>query len=110
MTGIQLEPAPEDDEPIVIRAGSVAGRLLPAFLDRRARDLALIEEALASDRFREIERVGHNLKGTGSSYGCPGVSDIGAALEQAARQHDAAEIRRQAEALPRYLRRVRIIP
>ena len=108
---MDIQPrVPEDDEPILIRADSVAGRLLPAFLDRRARDLALIDDALAGDGFRAIERVGHNLKGTGSSYGCPGVSDIGAALEQAAREHDAAGIRRQAAALARYLRRVRIAP
>jgi HPt (histidine-containing phosphotransfer) domain-containing protein len=102
--------APEDDDPILIRPDSVAGRLLPAFLDRRAKDLTLIADALSRGEFRSIERMGHNLKGTGSSYECPGVSEIGAALEQAARQQDAAGIRRQADALARYLRRVRIAP
>jgi HPt (histidine-containing phosphotransfer) domain-containing protein len=105
---VQPQRRPEDDEPIVIRPDSVAGRLLPAFLERRTKDLTLIADALSQGEFRSIERMGHNLKGTGRSYECPGVSDIGAALEQAARERDAAEVRRQADALARYLRRVRI--
>jgi HPt (histidine-containing phosphotransfer) domain-containing protein len=98
------------DEPIVIRPDSVAGRLLPAFLDRRAKDLALIDAELTRNGFRAIERVGHNLKGIGRSYGFDGISDIGAAIERAGRRHDAAEIRKQAAALTQYLRRVRILP
>ena len=99
-----------DDEPIVIRVDSIAGRLLPAFLDRRVKDLALIDEELDRNGFGVIERLGHNLKGIGRSYGFDGITDIGAVIEQAGRQHDAAEIRRQAAALMHYLQRVRIVP
>jgi HPt (histidine-containing phosphotransfer) domain-containing protein len=99
-----------DDDPIVVRADSVTGRLLPAFLDRRVRDLKVIEEELARNGFRVIERIGHNLKGIGRSYGFDGITDIGAAIENAGRQHDATEIRRQSEALMEYLQRVRIMP
>ena len=98
------------DDPIVVRADSIAGRLMPAFLARRVKDLARIDEELARNGFRVIETLGHNLKGTGRSYGFDAISDIGAALEQASRRHDAAEIRRQADALVDYLRRVRVVP
>lgn len=98
------------DQPIVIRPDSIAARLLPSFLDRRNKDLAVIEEELARDGFRVIERLGHNLKGVGSSYGFDGISDIGAALEQASRDHDVDGIRRLAADLVRYLGRVRVEP
>ena len=100
----------DDDAAIVIRADSVAGRLLPAFLARRIKDLAVIDEELARNGFRAIERLGHNLKGIGRSYGFDAISDIGAVIEQAGRRRDAAEVRSQAAALARYLQRVRIEP
>ena len=103
-------PAPisDDDEPIVIRTDTIAARLLPAFLSRRAKDLALIDLELARDGFRAIERVGHNLKGVGRSYGLDGVSEIGALIEEAGQQRDAGEIRRQTAMLTRYLQRIRL--
>jgi histidine phosphotransfer protein HptB len=99
-----------DDEPIVIRPDSVSARLLPAFLERRIRDLAVIDDELARNGFRVIERLGHNMKGVGRSYGFDGITDIGAAIEQAGRDHDADEIRRQAAALVHYLGRVKVLP
>lgn len=101
-------PVPQDDDTVVIRADSVAGRLLPAFLRRRVKDLAVIEEELARDGFRVIERLGHNLKGIGRSYGFDAISEIGAVIEDAGRRRDAAEIRRQAAALASCLERVRL--
>lgn len=103
-------PFQQNDEPIVIHPDTVAARLLPAFLARRVQDLAFIDQELARDGYRAIERVGHNLKGIGRTYGLDGVSEIGAVLEQAGQRHDAAEIRRQATALAEYLRRVQIAP
>lgn len=99
-----------DDSPIVVRADSIAGRLMPAFLDRRVRDLAVIEDELTRNGFRVIERIGHNLKGVGRSYGFDAITDIGAALESAGRQRDVEEIRRQSAALVAYLRRVHVVP
>lgn len=104
------QPVQPNDEPIVIHPDTVAARLLPAFLARRVKDLALIEEELARDGYRAIERMGHNLKGIGRTYGLDGISEIGAVLEKAGQRHDAAEIRQQATALAEYLRRVQIAP
>ncbi len=111
MMPFEPEPSPQEvpeGEPIVIRPDSVASRLLPAFLARRVKDLALIDEELPRNGFRVIEKIGHNLKGIGRSYGFDGITDIGAAMEVAGRDHDSDEIRRQAVALTQYLKRVRI--
>ena len=104
------EPMPSNDAPIIVHPDPVLRRLLPTFLARRQHDLSLISQELERDGFRVIEKMGHNLKGIGRTYGCDGISEIGAVLEQAAQDHDAEEIRRQAIALADYLRRVRIAP
>jgi HPt (histidine-containing phosphotransfer) domain-containing protein len=98
------------DEPLVVHADPVLRRLLPTFLARRQQDLTVINHELERDGFSALEQLGHNLKGTGRSYGFDGISETGKALEQAAQHHDAAEIRRQATKLAEYLRRVRIAP
>ena len=83
----------------------VLARLLPRFVERRRRDVATILDMLEQNRFDRLLSIGHNLKGTGRTYGCDGITDIGRALEQAARDGDAAEVRRQAAALDDYVRR-----
>jgi hypothetical protein len=40
---------------------------------------------LQAGRLEDIQRVGHNLKGTGSGYGFPEVTNIGRRREAAAK-------------------------
>lgn len=82
---------------------------VPTFLDRRradaARVLALVEEAAWS----EIRRLGHDLKGTGASYGFEPITGIGRCLEDAAKREDARMARDAARALERYVTAVQIV-
>jgi len=95
---------------IVVHVDAILERLLPKFLARRRQDVTFIVEELERDGFAALEKLGHNLKGTGRGYGLDGISEIGALLERAAQDHDAEVIRAQATALDDYLRRVRIAP
>jgi HPt (histidine-containing phosphotransfer) domain-containing protein len=92
--------------PVFAHADPVLKDLVPKFLSRRWQDMTVIGEELARGEFKVIERMGHNMKGTGRSYGFDGISEIGAALETAAQTHDAAAIRRQVTALRDYLTRL----
>jgi HPt (histidine-containing phosphotransfer) domain-containing protein len=103
------QQTPANDEPIVVRTDTVTGRLLPAFLARRAKDLDVIEQELERGGFRAIERMGHNLKGVGRSYGLDGISDVGAKLQVAGQQRDAAQVRTLAAEMAAYLGRVRLV-
>jgi hypothetical protein len=95
-------------EPIAVESDPVLERLLPRFVANRRRDVGTIIQTLDQEDFASIQEMGHNLKGTGRSYGCDGISEIGRALEEAAKAGDVAEIRRQAAALEDYLRRVKV--
>jgi HPt (histidine-containing phosphotransfer) domain-containing protein len=65
---------------------------LPRYLRRRRTDLETLRESLFRREFDQIRRLGHDMKGTGSSYGCPDISEIGKALELAAKIEAAEEI------------------
>ena len=62
--------------------------LLPQFLSNLARDIETVRGDLATGLVESSVRVGHNLKGTGSSYGFPGISTAGARLEDAGYRAD----------------------
>jgi hypothetical protein len=53
--------------------------------------------------FQAVKTLGHGMKGAGGSYGFPAITDIGAALEDAAdqfRHRGLAQMRRRIVALP----------
>ncbi len=51
-----------------------------------------IAAALGRGDFEVIRSIGHNLKGTGTSYGLPEITEVGARLEQAAKERDVAAV------------------
>jgi len=65
--------------------------LAEGYLDRRTADVASLRALLDRGDLDEMRRLGHNMKGSGSSYGFPEISRIGARIEAAARSGDRAE-------------------
>lgn len=87
----------------VVALAADVSDLVPRFLGKRVEDCARLRALLADQRFGEVESVGHKLKGSGAAYGFEPISQLGAAIERAAKTRSAAEIARQIEALDRYL-------
>ena len=77
--------------------------MVPRFLENRESDAKKISQLLADADFGEIQRIGHNLKGSGSSYGFDRVSDIGRNLEESAKKNDADTIEKLQSELEAYL-------
>lgn len=77
--------------------------LAPAYLAARRSELPEMRRALAAGDFSGIRRLGHNLKGTGSSYGFPGLSELGAAIEASSASADAVTIEHHLAELARHL-------
>jgi len=59
-------------------------KLLPAYFEERARDLAKLETAIATNNLDTFKRIGHKIKGSAKSYGFTEIGEDGAKLEQAA--------------------------
>jgi HPt (histidine-containing phosphotransfer) domain-containing protein len=73
--------------------------LVPGYLKQRDLDLERLRMAIEESDYPAISRLGHQLKGSGTSYGFDEFSEIGSALEHAAKTHDLEETSRQVELL-----------
>jgi HPt (histidine-containing phosphotransfer) domain-containing protein len=82
--------------------------LLPRFLANRTADVENIRAALAGVDFEAIRVAAHGMKGAGGGYGFPEISRLGAALEEGARQRDAATVAALVASLEEYLGRIEV--
>jgi signal transduction histidine kinase len=64
--------------------------LVPGYLKGRIEDVQQLAEALGKSDFERIRVIGHNLKGSGSSYGFPGITAIGLRLQSAGESRDGS--------------------
>lgn len=94
--------------PIHVRMDPKFADLIPLFLQNRRQNVVAIQAALDRNDFAAITTMGHDMKGAGSSYGFPTISDIGAALEEAAGRADPAASRKWVAELASYLDGVEI--
>jgi HPt (histidine-containing phosphotransfer) domain-containing protein len=65
--------------------------------------------ALDRGDFETVESLGHGMRGAGGSYGFQIITDIGAALEQAAESVNADASRKWVSELSKYLDRVEVV-
>jgi hypothetical protein len=70
--------------------------------------LTVMIEFLAISDFNSLAALGHNLKGTGASYGFPDLTRIGTSLEHSARVTDPIAVSKQLAELANYLDRVEL--
>jgi PAS domain S-box-containing protein len=92
-----------------IRANPKFADLIPGFLKNRRQDVSALLEALERRDFESVERLGHDMKGVGASYGFQAVTDIGAALEQAGATADLDAVRLWLDDLADFLDGVEIV-
>ncbi len=76
---------------------------VPLFLRNRRLDVIRMTEALDQQDFRTVEFLGHGMRGEGGMFGFPAITEIGAALEQAAIIADSAASLRCVHDLSDYL-------
>ena len=97
------------DGKILVRVDPDLADLIPGFLENRRRDMGRIWEALARNDYETIRILGHSMKGSGGGYGFDAITEIGDALERAAKNADCKEMRKQIDELTLYLHRVEVI-
>ncbi len=102
-------PARPADSAPVIEVSAELKEIVPGFLANKRRDLLLLRAALEGGDYAGLQRLGHALKGEGGSYGFDTISELGAGLEQAARQNDARALEELIASLSRYLDGVSVV-
>ncbi|CAN5855623.1 hypothetical protein BH11MYX2_BH11MYX2_26700 [soil metagenome] len=95
-------------DPSLVHAYPRLAARIPVFLKSRRQDVITMLDALARGEFETVERLGHNMKGAGASYGFQAITDIGAALEQAAGSADIDALRKWVRELSACLDRVEL--
>src|SRR5450432_4699236 len=93
------------DKILVPEHGNLAARV-PAFMQNRRQDVITMLDALSRGDFEIVERLGHSMKGAGTSFGFQAISDIGGALEHQAGKADGDASRKLVADLSTYLDRV----
>ena len=98
----QLARPLSDGLSATILARKFADRI-PLFLRNRRLDIIRLSEALDIQDFTTIEFLGHGMRGAGGMFGFPGITVIGAALEQGALVADTASLKSSVQDLSDYL-------
>ncbi len=80
----------------------------PRYLDNIRMDLERLRETVERANYEEASRIGHNMKGTGSSFGFDTISKIGAAIEEAGKEKAAGRIDERVDQLSKFLDQVEI--
>jgi PAS domain S-box-containing protein len=92
-----------------VRIAKRLAEIVPVYLERRRADVASTTEALEKGDYDTIAILGHRMKGSGAGYGLDRITEIGAALEQAASAKNAEAIRHTANELSNLLTEVKIV-
>jgi signal transduction histidine kinase len=79
--------------------------LAEGYLNNRRADAMALLAAASSGDLADARQRGHKMKGSGSGYGFPRVSELGASIERAAEDGDVAAIERCAGMLSEYAER-----
>jgi CheY-like chemotaxis protein len=83
-------------------------QIVPGYLAARQKELVEMRELLAASSFAKIVTIAHNMKGTGASYGFAPLTQMGGALERAAKQADTAAMDVKLTEISHYLDRVQL--
>ena len=97
------------EEKIVVFVDEDLQDLIPGYLDNRLKDIREIHESLAQGDYEAIRSIGHKMKGSGGGYGFDEITNIGRAMEEAAKIEHKEEIVRQTEALNKYMERLEVV-
>ncbi len=71
--------------------------IMKKYIQRRTHDLQACIYYFEQQKFSEIEKIAHKLKGSGKTFGHPEISEIGKRLEGAAKKTDIQSIKKLLE-------------
>lgn len=82
--------------------------LVSEYLDDCGNSLIDLKAAVMNSDYEQARVRGHGLKGTGSPYGFPMLTQLGAAIERAAIRKETPELEKRVEQLAEYLGRLKL--
>ncbi|MBI3246997.1 MAG: response regulator [Deltaproteobacteria bacterium] len=95
--------------PVLAQVPAELQKLIPTYLTSQRDEVSQIRAALEQKDYDTIRSQGHAMRGAGGMFGFQAISEIGAALENAAKSQDGGAIRRCVDDLAAYLERVEVV-
>lgn len=96
------------DDNIIVRVDADLKEIVPGFIQNRRQDIVAMETFLYEKNYEAIRLLGHSMKGAGTSYGFHFISEIGKAIEAAAKAGSAQIIAQKKTELKDFLDGVQI--
>jgi histidine phosphotransfer protein HptB len=99
------------DEKIAVQTPpGLPARMVTDYIQRYLAGLPAARASLAGLDHDALRVYGHRLKGSGSGYGVPRLTEFGALIEDSARRGDTGALQNQFAELEAYLGRLEVIP
>jgi signal transduction histidine kinase/CheY-like chemotaxis protein len=89
--------------PSVVEVESWLKPVIPAYLEKRRADVLKLKAALEQGDYDTVRTLGHQMAGSGASYGFAKITEIGGALEESALAGDAPRMCNGIAELERFL-------
>ena len=96
-------------ETITVEVDSDLEPIIPRYFELQRQGLDELAHAVAGGDAETVRLAGHKMKGTGSSYGFPRLTELGAAIERAAVAGDLVKASDLARSAGDYLDHVRVV-
>ncbi len=93
----------------IARVESDLESLIPSFLNNRKKDIVDLRAYVATSDFKNMERIGHILKGVSASYGFEKLGEYGARLETSAKAQLGSDCGEIVELIAIYMRDVVVV-
>jgi HPt (histidine-containing phosphotransfer) domain-containing protein len=90
-------------DPILLRVKSKSADRIPAYLQNCRQNAIVMLDALGRVDFETVTILGHQMRGSGAMFGFQAITNIGAALQQAAESADTDASRKWVDELSNYL-------
>ncbi len=100
-----VQPAPVRTPTAATATDRRIAERAPLFLRNTRQNSIIMREAFDGDDLATVISLGHRMSGAGGMFGFQGITDIGAAIEQAALRGDTASVLTSMEELSGYLDR-----
>ncbi|MEK9141153.1 MAG: Hpt domain-containing protein [Nitrospirota bacterium] len=100
---------PEARDQLTVEISRDLEDIVPIFLENRKRDIQILRNALTTQDFRTVQTLGHRMKGDGGGFGFDRITEIGAAMERAAKLEDRSTIEQHIAQLEDFLKRVAVV-
>jgi hypothetical protein len=99
----------EKEDEIIVKIDKDIESIVPEYLQNIKDGSKKIPDAIVRKDFDFIYRFGHNMKGTGTSYGFASISEMGKILEQAGTDKNIQVINEEIKKLTEYIEKVHIL-